>query len=246
MKIGIVDTAQILWDNRTSEQLETERLKQIAHYTATNTARWNEEYTEVSQHLNNKRKEYKSRLEDKLASNPNYTADRNKGVKLAWQYEQEVIKMGGTGTRNWTAQEKDELLKNGIVRGIVGHHEQSVSAHPEEQANPDNISFLTREEHLQKHGGDFRNATDGKMKDKDRLLERTNRTRVFKNEVGGFVNAIAPDMLCTFAAQMLEQSKSTVDDNSRKPAKTKILNCCKIAVAIGADVAFKYLDKRIS
>ena len=88
---------------------------------------------------------------------------RQKAVKDAWKQEQEMVKKTGKGTRKWTKEQKAELLEKGKVKGFQGHHINNVKDHPELAGNPDNIEFLTRKEHLDRHGGNFRNETHGKL-----------------------------------------------------------------------------------
>lgn len=87
-------------------------------------------------------------------------------------------------------QEIKETAKNGNpgkVRGAEGHHLKNVADHPEDQGNPDNIKFYpNRKEHLEEgHDGNFNNESDAPYIDKDKMLIKTNRKRVFKNELRG-------------------------------------------------------------
>lgn len=128
-------------------------------------------------------------VQSKLSQNPDYTGSRNAGVKLAWQYEQADIKMGGKGSANWTKAEQKEILnsKSGTVSEVEGHHQKNVVDHPEYQADPDNIKFYkSRQEHLQQgHDGNFQNESDAPFIDKNRMLEKTNNRRVLINEIKG-------------------------------------------------------------
>lgn len=120
-------------------------------------------------------------------------AARNMGVKRAWMYEKADIEMGGSGSANWSAEEKAQILKHDSVRGAEGHHQQNVSDHPEQQANPDNIKFYkTKDEHLQDgHDGNWDNESNKPMTDKNKMLEKTNSKRVFKNELKGLGLVVA-------------------------------------------------------
>ena len=125
-------------------------------------------------------------------SSPNQAA-RNMGVKRAWMYEKADIEMGGSGSANWSAEEKAQILEHDSVKGAEGHHLQNVSDHPEQQANPDNIKFYkTKDEHLQDgHNGNWDNESNKPMIDKNKMLEKTNSKRVFKNELKGLGLAVA-------------------------------------------------------
>lgn len=124
-------------------------------------------------------------------SSPNQAA-RNMGVKRAWMYEKADIEMGGSGSANWSAEEKAQILKHDSVRGAEGHHQQNVSDHPEQQANPDNIKFYkTKDEHLQDgHDGNWDNESNKPLTDKNKMLEKSNSKRVFKNELKGLGLAV--------------------------------------------------------
>lgn len=125
-------------------------------------------------------------------SSPNQAA-RNMGVKRAWMYEKADIEMGGSGSANWSAEEKAQILEHDSVRGAEGHHQQNVSDHSEQQANPDNIKFYkTKDEHLQDgHDGNWDNESNKPMTDKNKMLEKTNSKRVFKNELKGLGLVVA-------------------------------------------------------
>lgn len=120
-----------------------------------------------------------------LARDPYYQGSRSKGVNLAWKYEKADVEMGGKGSSHWTKEQQQEILKTGKVRGQEGHHINNVADHPADQGNPDNIEFLDRQKHQEKHGGDFRNESHGPYIDKDKMLKTTNFKRVFRNELTG-------------------------------------------------------------
>ena len=60
---------------------------------------------------------------------------------------------------------KERIAKeNGKIKGYEGHHINNVKDHPELARNPDNIKFLKgRREHLDEHGGNFKNKTSGDL-----------------------------------------------------------------------------------
>jgi len=157
--------------------------------TSTNTTTFNLELHDKLEYLNSLRARDIARLD---LSAPNPTA-RNTGVSRAWQYEQADIEMGGKGSAGWNKSQRLEIRETGKVRGAEGHHQQNVSDHPEQQANPDNINFFpNREEHLEKgHGGNWDNETNAPLIDKNEMLENTNACRVYKNELRGFGLAVA-------------------------------------------------------
>lgn len=86
---------------------------------------------------------------------------RQRAVRQAWN-EEKVRVANGEGTRNWTKEEQKELLETGRVEGYEGHHMKSAKAFPEQAGNPENIQFLTEEEHLYgAHQGNYHNQTNG-------------------------------------------------------------------------------------
>ncbi|MBP5655358.1 MAG: hypothetical protein J6X33_07560 [Clostridiales bacterium] len=92
---------------------------------------------------------------------------RKKGVETFWKQERRRIKTGETTTRNWTAEQRNDILNNRIPKiggkSLQGHHTYSVSSYPH-LANKGEIIFpATFEEHLYYwHGGNFRNSLPGR------------------------------------------------------------------------------------
>lgn len=84
--------------------------------------------------------------EEKLRLN----RDRQYAVREAWKREKELVQKG-MGTRDWTFEEQKELMENGYVRGYEGQHMISCSLDASQAANPDNIQFLTHDDHLDAH-----------------------------------------------------------------------------------------------
>lgn len=96
---------------------------------------------------------------------PKRTKDAHKAILDAWKLEADLIQEG-KGTRDWTAQQQKDILEKGKAYdddGVAfhGHHMRSAEKHPECQGDPQNIQFLTRDEHLEAHGGCWQNPTNG-------------------------------------------------------------------------------------
>lgn len=92
------------------------------------------------------------------------TAESNKAILAAWNKEQELV-LEGKGTREWTPQQQKDILDKGKAYdddGVAfqGQHMKSAEKYPEYQGDPGNIQFLTREEHLEAHNGNWRNPTN--------------------------------------------------------------------------------------
>jgi hypothetical protein len=77
---------------------------------------------------------------------------RKKIVKL-----QKQLNLPQKGTAEWTPIQADDLLNNPKVDGYFGHHMRSVKYFPEMAGNPNNIKFLTYEQHLNVHNGNWQN-----------------------------------------------------------------------------------------
>ena len=92
--------------------------------------------------------------------------ERNKAIRLAWEREQKLV-AEGKGTRDWSQKQQTDILdpdkgkaydENG--RAFEGQHMKSAAEYPEYQGDPDNIQFLTRDEHLEAHKGSWQNPTN--------------------------------------------------------------------------------------
>lgn len=92
--------------------------------------------------------------------------ERNKAIRLAWEREQKLV-AEGKGTRDWSQDQQKDILDpdkgkayDENVRAFEGQHMKSAAEFPEYQGDPDNIQFLTREEHLEAHKGSWQNPTN--------------------------------------------------------------------------------------
>ena len=97
---------------------------------------------------------------------------RKTGVRRAWAQELKLLRETGNTFTEFTAKEKDELLRTGKVSGYEGHHINSVQSSAktsdlEMMMNPDNIKFVKgRKAHIDEHGGDWHNETSGPLLDR--------------------------------------------------------------------------------
>ncbi len=92
------------------------------------------------------------------------TAASNKAILVAWKNERNLVKKG-KGTRDWTLEQQKDILERGKAydengKAFEGQHMRSAEANPEYQGDPKNIQFLTRREHLEAHGGSWKNPTN--------------------------------------------------------------------------------------
>lgn len=101
------------------------------------------------------------------------TSEASKAVRAAWIKEQKLVSEG-KGTRDWTPEQQKDILELGKAyyhsddpndvndgKAFEGHHMKSAETYPEYQGDTDNIQFLSRSEHQEAHGGDYRNPTNG-------------------------------------------------------------------------------------
>lgn len=91
---------------------------------------------------------------------------RRQGVIKAWKDEISLVQEMGKGTREWTEVELDILKDGKVPSGFHGHHINSVKDHPTQAGDPNNIEFLSPEEHFAKHGNNWRNQTVGSLMDR--------------------------------------------------------------------------------
>ena len=92
------------------------------------------------------------------------TAEANKAIAEKWAAERLLVSEG-KGTRDWTQQQQKDILEKGKAYdeygfAFQGQHMKSVGAYPEYQGDSGNIQFLTKEEHLEAHGGSWQNPTN--------------------------------------------------------------------------------------
>ena len=92
------------------------------------------------------------------------TSEANKAIAAKWAVEQQLVREG-KGTRDWTPEQQKDILEKGKAydeNGLAfeGQHMKSVAAFPEYQGDPNNIQFLTKQEHLEAHDGSRQNSTN--------------------------------------------------------------------------------------
>ena len=94
----------------------------------------------------------------------NRTKAANTVSILAWEKEQQRV-LKGEGTRDWTPKQQQDIIDRGKAYDEDGkafecQHMKSVEEHPEFQGEPDNIQFLTRQEHFEAHKRNWQNPTN--------------------------------------------------------------------------------------
>jgi hypothetical protein len=93
------------------------------------------------------------------------TSEASKAIREAWENEYQFV-LEGKGTRDWTPEQQQSILDKGKVydddgKAFEGHHMKSAETYPEYQGDAGNIQFLSRSEHQDAHGGNYRNPTNG-------------------------------------------------------------------------------------
>jgi hypothetical protein len=93
------------------------------------------------------------------------TAEASKAIRQAWMREQQLVQEG-KGTRDWTPEQQQDICNSGKAhdadgRAFEGHHMQNAVSHPEYQGDPENIQFLTHDEHFAAHNFNWQNPTNG-------------------------------------------------------------------------------------
>ena len=107
------------------------------------------------------KEEYKT-----LEWNKKMSTKRQNGVNKFWEQERTRLQNGENGTRNWSPQQKADILngKRPTYNGktIQGHHSYSVSKYPHLADKGEVIYPATANEHLNGwHGGNYKNSLPG-------------------------------------------------------------------------------------
>lgn len=92
------------------------------------------------------------------------TFEANNAILAAWEKEQNLVREG-KGTRDWTPEQQQDILDRGKAydedgKAFHGQHMKSVEKYPKFQGDLNNIQFLTKEEHLEAHQGNWQNPTN--------------------------------------------------------------------------------------
>ena len=150
---------------------------------------YNAQFQSIYSALNEARASTEQVLSELLANNPSSDAMRNIGVSQMWDYLKAEAQMCGNSS-SFTPEQQRELLERGKIRNFEGHHINSVDAHPDLQANPDNVVPLEEHrygdgprDHFAVHNNNWRNPTEGQILDRNQILTETNNLRVSKKQL---------------------------------------------------------------
>ena len=91
---------------------------------------------------------------------------RKRGVNRFWAQEREALLNGGSGTRNWNQQQREDIINRKTPQfneePIEGHHKYNAIDYPQIADDPNNIYPVTNNEHFERwHGGNYQNDTSG-------------------------------------------------------------------------------------
>lgn len=225
-----------------AERAEEKRIIDVASQTSARTDAYNSEYKKCKSQFDAQRAKIESKVLQGLEKNTNYTGSRSAGVRLALKEEIAVLSMGAKGSMHLDKAERQTILQTGKLSGYHGHHIKNVSNHPNDQGNPDNIIFVTPEEHLKLHRGDFRNPTEGKEINRDRMLQQANTKRVVTNEIKGMIHSTVPDIACDLGMIVMSV---VFDTNKKASVKQTLIRGGKSALKRGGRIAFRYLSARL-
>lgn len=145
---------------------------------------YNAQFQAIYSTLNAARTNTEKALSELLTNNSSTDSMRNTGVSQMWDYLKAEAQMGGNSSR-FSPEQQQELLERGKIRNFEGHHINSVDAHPDLQANPDNVVPFEEHrfddgprDHFASHGNNWRNPTEGPLLDRNKILTDTNNQRV--------------------------------------------------------------------
>ena len=111
---------------------------------------------------------------------------RERAVEEAWTQERKLV-LQGKGTRDWSVSQQEELIRTGHVSGFDGSHMLDASSNPSVANNPDNIQFLTYEEHIYgAHGSNTKNPTTGRFDPATGKTEEINKGQIPHREKVAF------------------------------------------------------------
>lgn len=214
------------------------------------TTNYNNNLKDTLNLLNSRRLQYQTKVN---SLEINDFSMRHKGVSLAWDYEKAELDMGGAGTREWTPEQREEIIRNGKLRGAEGHHIKNVKDNPEHQANPDNIKFAKdKNEHLNSyefHGGDTKRPTEGELYDRNLNLEKANIKRVIRNELKGIGLAAAIGLGVGFTigfVSSIAQNGYSVESLKNAFVYSGKMGLASSTIAVGNHIMIRLLGEKMS
>lgn len=141
------------------------------------------------------------------------TADASKAIRLAWEKEQQRV-LEGEGTRDWTEKQQQDIIDRGKAydedgKAFEGQHMKSAAEYPEFQGEPDNIQFLTHQEHFEAHRGNWQNPTNWYYDPVNKQFHDFGEGKYIPCEV---IKLSAP--ICTHNSEMLNEDIITHENKA--------------------------------
>ena len=156
------------------------------------------------------------------------TSEASKAIRAAWLREQKLVSEG-RGTRDWTPEQQKEILEFGKAyyhsndpndindgKAFEGHHMKSAEAYPEYQCDPENIQFLSRPEHQEAHGGDYRNPTNGYFDPVTKITRNFGENKYAPCEIIKLSNPVVSTHIATYEPVEKKES-SPIQKSAEKP-----------------------------
>ena len=222
-----------------SKRMEEKRIENAACSTEKTRRQNNSQVKSFVHYFENKNTQNCLKVQNRLQNDPNFKDGRYAPIKLSWEVEKMAIEMGGKGvTKIWNKEQGFAIREGKTIQYMQGHHEKNVATFPEFQGDANNIGFYTREEHLIKHQGCFRNSSDGQLFNKSKILIEINFQRNIKNEFWGLTQAIVPDLISGFR-------NGYSDNKDKRPVNKKIQAGIRGAVKKSSPTLLCYSIERI-
>lgn len=151
----------------------------------------------------------------------NRTIEAAKAVRKAWEKEKELV-LQGKGTRDWTIEQQQSIIEKGVAfdedgKTFEGQHMKSVEEYPEYQSDPNNIQFLTRQEHLEAHDGNWKNPSNWYYDPVTKQKTVFGKEELIPCEVTNLSNPVSPPLANRIASDRevaINQSRNEKTDNT--------------------------------
>lgn len=157
------------------------------------------------------------------------TSESNKAIAQAWEKEKKRVSEG-YGTRDWTPEQQKNILECGKAyddsgKAFEGQHMRSAEMHPECQGDPNNIQFLTREEHLDAHDGNWKNPTNWYYDPVTKAKTDFSNGPIIPCKVIKLSNPIViPEITQVDEGPVKEELESSQEEPIEKPMEDKLPN----------------------
>lgn len=153
------------------------------------------------------------------------TADASKAIRLAWEKEQQRV-LVGEGTRDWTEKQQQYIIDRGKAydddgKAFEGQHMKSAAEYPEFQGEPDNIQFLTHQEHFEAHRGNWQNPTNWYYDPVNKQFHDFGDGKYIPCEVIKLSTPICTDSSADFEEKTVESEPEIADEKKAEAVNTE-------------------------